>query len=448
MTTTPFRLLVASVLLAAAGAAAPAHATVENPQVTREGEGARRAALNKRERTPFPADAWSKLTNWTNGAALTSATTEGKVVLIVTWSDYLPTAKRTVSAATRLAEKFGKDGLIVVMVHDAKEWESATKPKAANEANMLLVAQDEKGEFRKMLDVDQDPDFYLIDRAGQLRFADVTNEALELGVKTLIEEKAEAAAGLNDRIKQANEEARKAALRTAAANAKADMIQIPALPFSKPSEAEYNKAKWPDRPKDKQKIREEPNARLEYADVTLPETGWTPRKPNLDGKVIFAYTWHPALEFYLGGLASEFDTLQRQYSRDVVVVGLVTMFDNVSVVTLTKDDKDPEVTKERVKKFLEVRNYDHYIALSLESDLHTTAVANTHGGGSGETIIPGIVIISSDGKTRYANFLPDVENIGWKSALDAVVAADPGVKARRKAEDEWLKAQKKEVEGE
>ncbi|HLP83840.1 MAG TPA: hypothetical protein VK157_05780 [Phycisphaerales bacterium] len=446
MTTTPFRLLVASVLLAAAGAAAPAHATVENPQVTREGEGARRAALNKRERTPFSADAWSKLTNWTNGAALTSATTEGKVVLIVTWSDYLPTAKRTVSAATRLAEKFGKDGLIVVMVHDVKEWESATKPKAANEANMLLVAQDEKGEFRKMLDVDQDPDFYLIDRAGQLRFADVTNEALELGVKTLIDEKAEAAAGLNDRIKQANEEARKAALRTAAANAKADMIQIPALPFSKPSEAEYNKAKWPDLPRDKQKEREEPNARIALADITLPESGWYPRKPNLEGKIVFTYNWHPALLFHMGGMADAFDTLQRQYSRDVVFVGLVTMYESVNIVNLTKDDKDPEITKERVKKFLEVRSYDHYIALSLESNLHATATANASN--SGDRIIPGIVILSSDGKPRYANFPPDVPNIGWRSALDAILAADPGVKARRKAEDEWLKAQKKEAEGE
>ena len=35
-----------------------------------------------------------------------------------------------------------------------------------------------------------------------------------------------------------------------------------------------------------------------------------------------------------------------------------------------------------------------------------------------------------------------------RGALDRTIAGDPGVKARRAVEDEWLKAQKKKAEGE
>lgn len=442
---THIRLLAASLLLAT-GAPALAADTLEAPQITREGEGPRRTALNQRERKPFPADAWTKLSDWTNGPALTPTTAEGKVVLVVTWTDYLPTARRAVAAATRLADRHAKDGLIVVMVHDAKEWASATKPKSSADAAALLVAHDATGEFRKTLDVDQDPDFYLIDRAGQLRFADITSEAVEGAVTMLLAEKAEAAAGVNDRIKQANEDARRAAQRAAAANARADLVQIPVLPFAKPGEAEYNKAKWPAKPRDEQASREDPKATVQFSEVTLPESDWFPRKPSLDGKVVFAYNWHPALDFSYRELADTVDTLQRQYARDVVFVGLVTMFDSVTGVTLTKDDKDPEITKERVKKFLDVRSYDHYIAYSLETNLHQTATATAQSGS--ERVVPGIIILSSDGKVRYANFGPQIRNIHWRAALDSIIAADPGVKARRQVEDEWLKAQKEKNGGE
>jgi hypothetical protein len=139
--------------------------------------------------------------------------------------------------------------------------------------------------------------------------------------------------------------------------------------------------------------------------------------------------------------------MQRQYARDVVFVGVVTMYDSLTGMTLTKDDKDPEKVKERVAKFLEIRNYDHFIALGLENDIHGAALSSA-GGSSGTSIVPGIVILSSDGKTRYATFPPDKRNIFYRAALDAIVEADPGVRARRKVEAEWLKAQKEKNGGE
>src|SRR3954470_18617576 len=85
---TPFALSVVALIgLSAIAGATPAFA---QPDIIREGEGARRRELDKMELKPFPAEAWSKLSDWTNGPALTPGVTSGKVVLIVTWADWYP----------------------------------------------------------------------------------------------------------------------------------------------------------------------------------------------------------------------------------------------------------------------------------------------------------------------------------------------------------------------
>ncbi len=82
--------------IVAAGLAAPAFgqpgkkadSPVVNPEITRRGEGSRRLELNKLELKPFQAELWSKLSDWQNGPALTSADVKGKVVLVVTYASW------------------------------------------------------------------------------------------------------------------------------------------------------------------------------------------------------------------------------------------------------------------------------------------------------------------------------------------------------------------------
>src|SRR5437899_5198040 len=92
------------------------------PMIVREGEGQHRRDCDKMELKPFPADAWSKLSEWTNGPALTPGAASGKVVLIVTWADWYQPSVRALGLAKRLSEKYAKDGLIVVAAHDAQGW--------------------------------------------------------------------------------------------------------------------------------------------------------------------------------------------------------------------------------------------------------------------------------------------------------------------------------------
>src|ERR1043165_5519997 len=120
--------------------------------IVREGAGHRRDQINAMELAPFPADAWKALSDWQGGPAPTPATLNGNVVLICTYSDWYPAASRAWVSTQKLAEKYGKDGLIVIGAHIAEGWSDAKKPAPAKDASKpvsLLAAHDEKGEFRK-----------------------------------------------------------------------------------------------------------------------------------------------------------------------------------------------------------------------------------------------------------------------------------------------------------
>lgn len=405
--------------------------------VAREGEGARRAALNKRERSAFDAAWWAMLSDWQNGSALSNTAIQGKPVLVLTWSDYLPTATRAVATATKMAEKYAKQGLVVVMVHPDTEWASAKKPKGGD-GQTILVAKDAKGDFRKALDVDQDPDFYVIDRAGQLRFADVALEGVDKACEIVTDEKAADATSLNDRVKTELNAADAASRKTNAINSQATFVNIPEIPFDKPKDKDYEDARWPKRPLDESKQQNEPGAQLPTNSVSLPDEGWFPKKPEMKGRVIVAYIFHPKFSRFDAWNKSipMMDQLQRQYGRDVVVVGLLTRFEQLSGggITLTDADKDPEKLAEAFTKYTQSRKFEHTIAKSFTTDLYAQARGANN---TGETPVPAFLIISTDGVCRW--FTHDKNRVQFDAALEQILRVDPGVQNRRKAEQEWLK---------
>jgi hypothetical protein len=421
-------------LLSAAPGLAPglALARADDAAVLREGEGPRRLALNAMERKPFDTSAWKELSEWQNGSALSATSTDGRVVLIVTWTDYLPAGKRTVALAKSLAEKHAKDGLIVVMVHSAQEWAGATKPKANADAQ-LLVAHDATGKFRETLKSDSDPDFYFIDRAGQLRFADVATDSVESATALLLAEKSSEAASLNERL--ANEAKRRdlESRRAESINQNADLTVFPVLSFPQPSAEAYEKADWPKLPKDQQKLKANPKATLAVKDVELPKEGWMPSMPELKGKVVVAYLWHPAEFRTYHQMMPQADLFQRQYRRDVVVVGLVSSVETKVGGDLTDDEKDPDKIKKRVEDILKTRKFEHFIANDIPNNMYTKITEKT------EIPLPCMIIISTDNKARW--FPHEDGQTTFDAALLQVLAVDPAVQARRKAEDAWLKEQ-------
>jgi len=87
-----------------------------------------------------------------------------------------------------LHEKYGKKGLVIIGVH--------TKNAAEKMAGFVKksgipypVCVDASGATVKGFRVDSFPDYYLIDRSGKLRFADLANGEVDRAIEFLLKEK-------------------------------------------------------------------------------------------------------------------------------------------------------------------------------------------------------------------------------------------------------------------
>lgn len=411
--------LISAVVLAAFAAGAP----LSLADVVREGTGARRSSLNAMELKPFPAEIWSKLSDWAGGKALASSDTSGQVVLICTWSGWYPPSARALSVAKRLAETHAKDGLVVVAVHHPDGWKDAEKPQAAEGAK-LFVAYDEKGDFRKALMVDQDPDFYLIDRAGQLRYADIATESVEGAVTALLTESADKAAGLTGELAAAKAKADEEFRRTGSIRQGVDIRAMPDVPFTDPTPEKYTQIHWP-RVEKPQGGGEAQTGNM----ITLPEEGWYPAKPKTKGRVMVVYVFSPYIRKSYDEIIPAMDLLQRQNGRDIAVVGSVAPIraDNQQ----NSQDQDPTALATLAKSFATSRTLEH----ALIADGGSSAGFS----GSSQSGLPWVAIASSDGVVRWSG---DPRSPSFRAAVDQVLRNDPGVKARREAEEKFLRDRK------
>jgi thiol-disulfide isomerase/thioredoxin len=405
--------------------------------IIREGTGDHRAQLNRMELSPFPADAWAKLSNWTNGS-FAPAALSGKVVLIVNWTDYIPASKRAIALAKRLSDKYGKEGLVVVAAHGVQEWSKATKPVAA-EGNTLLVAHDDKGDFRKSLLANHDPSFYLIDRAGQLRFADVATDSVEPGISMLLKETADAAASVKGGL--AADAAKKDAelRRTASINDQADLRSVPAVEFEMPKPDVYKSIAWP--------VRTSGDNNQPVAEVTVPKLDGNPglistQKLPTKGKAFVLYFWHPDARLTYDRAFSKMDLLQRQHARDLVVVGVVSNITDGNTGAVRQENVDEKAFAARVKQFIATRTVDHSILMDPSNQYFSAASGGTgqNWQGSGRAPFPYAAVVSSDNVIRWAGWL---ETDQFNAAVNNVLSLDPAIKARRAAEDALLRSKNK-----
>ena len=405
----------------------------------RESSGVRLESLTRRELQAFPTDVWATLTDWTNGAAVSKSATEGKIVLIVTWADWYAPAVRGLNLARKMAEKYGKDGLIVVAVHADQGWAEAKKPKAPDGSTFLL-AHDSNDKFRKALDVDADPDFYLIDRSGALRFADIVNESVEDAVKGLVAESKDDAASLPERIRNAKAKFEAERRRTSGVNNEANLTTLPELPFDKPAADAYGKANLP-------KMMQKPSnpddkaTPMEPKDIPLGSAKWSPYKPATDGRAYIVYFWHPDLLITYEKPMAELELLQKQWPRDLVVVGVLTSsdeFDKLRVADVKLRRLSQTEGEEIMNRFREKRSLQHFQIVDLDGQIIKSIFDNNS---NQEDLDPGprAVVVTSDGKARWWG---GQWGSGFKAAIDRVLANDPGVLARRKAESEYIAKQK------
>lgn len=427
-----------ALLLAACIAASAVPALAQSGDgIAREGEGKRRSDLNARELKPFDFAAFATLSDWKNGAALSAGAAAGKPVLILTWTDYVPQSKRALALAKRMSEKHGPNGLIVVAAHSSEEWTTLGKIDAPKDAT-FLVAHDKAGEFRKAINSDADPDFYVIDRAGQLRFADVVSESVEAACEKVVSEASEAAAGENSRLKGLAEAAAIELRRSEALRQGVDLTSMPEIPFEMPKDEVFKAAKWPKPPEDPQASQNLPAGETfdpfaGLSKFTMPDQAWYPSKPQGKGRLMLCYFWHPDHAFTQRQMDA-MELLQRQLGRDVYVVGILSPLGDTSGQSTL--NMKPEFIAENFKKYHTQKGLKHYFATDADGTLFEASKKSYQTANEGVPV-PWGFIVRSDGTMLWWGYLSGPTG---RANLDKILAVDPGVKARRAAEDEYIKS--------
>ena len=399
--------------------------------IIREGSGSRRDALNALELKPFPSDLWTGVTSWVNGEPITSGETSGKPVILVTWQSWYDPSIRALVAAQRVADQFASDGLIVVGIHDGQEWEGAAEV-ATSKGITFRLAQDTDNKLRAALMSDQDPDIYIIDRAGQLRFADVDSVSLEQAAKIVCKESADAASKINETLAERARQDRIKAQSTASINQNADLTSIPELPFPDVSPEAYELAGWP-------KLTDSNGRQDAIPSLAIPSEGWLPgnKAPATKGRVLIAYLWNPDVPA-TASLVKEMDLLQRERGRDVAVFGIVVTRNTLLGNSSSWGDEqalalEAELLQKRTVTYANTNRLAHAITFdptgTLISFQNNSNLTGTRA-----------VVASSDGVVRWFG---DPRSASFKAAVDGAISRDPGVQARRAAENAWLKTRGK-----
>lgn len=449
MRSTPKKLDRAlAVLAAGAGLAVGVLGASADP--IREGTGERRAALDAMELTPFDQSLWSTLSNWYNGEAVTPATMDGKVVVIYTFASYLNSSMSPMVGLDRLLQRYADEGLMVVGVHHPQGFEGS-EAQVKRRRVAFPFAHDASGAFRAALRVDQDPDIFIIDRAGQLRYADIETGSVDEAVKTLIAESAVKAAGTLDRRAEQSRLADLESRRSESLRSQINLGSLPDVPFTPPTEEEYEAVDWPTMYEYQDGSRAGRNDRDREKDspraINIPEDArFAPAAPrSRQGRVTMVYFWTP--EEGMASWNTFYDSLQaiqREHSRDLVMIGAAVMGpdeQNRRRGRGNDDERDKRVreAKERFDAFFSKKPLNHVLMDDMDSGTLLNSVTGSGGRrGRSETIwLPYAGLVSSDGQLRWHGHLGrDYEE--FRDALNRMLRDDPGVKARRMAEERYI----------
>ncbi|MGE3109901.1 MAG: peroxiredoxin family protein [Phycisphaerales bacterium] len=379
--------------------------------VLREGAARHREMCDKLELSPVPANMWNTVSDWTNGDALTPENTKGKVVLIGTWWSAYSPSHIAIVTLQRMAEQYGKDDLVVVGLHYDSKFENA-KQIMESKKGTFLYGRDVDNKVRTILHTDQDPDFYVIDRAGQFRYVDILTGSVDKAVEIAVKETAEAARNLPERLQANREKARLEANKTTTISGRLKPGELLDLPFTPPPPEDYTAARWPEVNKETNLINEmAKDVQGQAFPATLSAVTWLSKTPVLPGRAMVVCFWTPLSDRIVETL-SIMNSLHQEFKQDASVIGISFQ------------------TERRVRDYLANNRSTYYQAID-ELDVVWEQL--------GVKVYPVCYVVSTDGVVRWMGHPWDS---GFRRAVRSVVTEDPGIKTRQKAEAEYLKTLK------
>jgi len=435
---------VASLMLAGL-MAAPVQG--QSDQIVREGSGEHREAQDAMELTSFDRSMLEGLTDWV-GDPVTADDIDGKPVLILTWASWHTGSTASARAAQLMERFFADQGLVVIGVHADEGYETAASTAERLRLN-FPIARDADSRFRKALKADMDPNFYVVDRAGQIRFADVERSSIRQAVRIVAQESREDAENATNRVAAANEPQG----RTIIEVNRGDAANIPEWDISTPDALRYQDADWPTRWREAEDEFDADFSRgrdngLPVVDFDTELVQWLTPKPNLNGRVRVVYYWSHNFPYSYERVQPLMDEVQRRHGRDVAVIGAA-----VPVILVDSDDvrRDSSVVDEAIERFttnlqsvVARTRLNHAIAFDSQWELHSSSLGKSVGGRARMERMarsfkaPIVILYSSDNSVRWIGSpLSDL----FDQALNQMVDVDPAVQERRMRDAAYLARQ-------
>lgn len=351
------------------------------PGIDREGSAAHVSEMRALECQPFDTTLFDGLTSWTLGDTLDASAIDGSVVLIGLVDAAEPQSWLTMSTLARYERQNADDGLIVLAVHPEMGWDQIQE-KVEEGRVRVQVAQDPGNAFAKALGSDDAPDLYLIDRAGQLRYADFESRSLKRAVGQLLRESSEEA------IANAKLQAEGKGVAAAPAKDERKPDAKPQIPASA-----YAGADWPSHNTGRLSAK---NFQGRPLPAELGNEEWLTEKKDTEGKVLvldFWATWCGPCR----AASPKLEEIQREYEGKVEVLAIGGASD-----------------EERAHKRYVFQSKKAYSNLYDKNDTINNALD--------VKAIPHTVVVSTDGVIRWQGN-PLQEN--FKDIVQSVVEADP-----------------------
>lgn len=146
-----------------------------------------RVALDAMHGKPAPELA---VKDWINSKPRKLADLEGKIVVVDFWATWCGPCIASVPHMNELQKKYANQGVVFIAVCAVKGGEKMAETVKKHKMQ-YAVALDTggKGNTFGAYKADSYPDYFIIDRKGNLRWGDVSNADVEKAIKLLLQEK-------------------------------------------------------------------------------------------------------------------------------------------------------------------------------------------------------------------------------------------------------------------
>ncbi|MEO0475022.1 MAG: redoxin family protein [Planctomycetota bacterium] len=152
-----------------------------------EGDAEKRARLKRLEESPEKPPALT-VDTWHNSEVLSLEDLKGKVVVLDFWATWAPSNDKSIPKNKALIEKYGEEGLVIIGITSTTLGKEGIEDAIQKHEINYPVCVDVENKTNTAYAPNGYSDYYLIDRAGNLRIADCANAKLEDAVKALLSE--------------------------------------------------------------------------------------------------------------------------------------------------------------------------------------------------------------------------------------------------------------------